>query len=361
MKKDIIKYLEKKDNDIKELNLKNFKLTEIPDLSKFKNLKVLDLSINKIKKIENIPKTVHTLILSNNKIEKIINIPLHIKILFVNKNLLTELDITETDIVELYCERNKLTRILFSKNLNVLKCSYNKIINLDNLPDGLTYCDCSHNKIKYFNKLPNELITLNCSFNKLFILEKIPPNLTYLNIATNKICEINSLPLGLEHLYCSFNKLKTIKLSENLIKFDGSYNNLSLIELNDKLELLIISNNNLSDLPELPDSLTLLACCNIGISKIIVPIDLVELYCNNCKKLNKIYFNNKLELLSCEHTLIDNLDEIPDSLLELYCAYTKVTKINNTLNNLKCLNIEGNNFSESDIKYFDLNINYFQC
>jgi 2-polyprenyl-3-methyl-5-hydroxy-6-metoxy-1,4-benzoquinol methylase len=40
---------------------------------------------------------------------------------------------------------------------------------------------------------------------------------------------------------------------------------------------------------------------------------------------------------------------------------TKITKIPNIPNDLQYLNIAGNNFTDYDIKYFDLNIYYFQC
>ena len=361
MKKDITKYLEKKEKNIKELHLINYKLKEIPDLTKFINLEILNLSNNEITNIQNIPQTVHTLIISNNKIKKLINVPLNIKILYINKNLLNEINIIESEIVELYCDKNKLTTINYSKNLRILSCSYNKISNLDNMINTIINCNCSHNKIKYFNNLSESLLYFNCSFNQLFVFEQIPENLIVLNINNNKLLELNNLPNSLKELCCSSNKIKTLLLSENLIKFEGSYNNLSSIILNNKLQILIISNNSFIDLPKLPESLIILNCCSNMINKIILPINLKELYCDYCEELYKIYFNDKLEILSCDYTLIDNLDDIPNCILKISCRHTKITKIINIPNTLKYLDIEGNIFLDNDIKYFDLNIYYFQC
>ena len=157
MKKDVIKYLEKKEFNITELNLSNYKLKEIPDLSKFINLEILNLSNNEITDLTNIPTTIHTLIVTNNRIEQIINIPLNIKVLHIDKNLLKELDISNTNIEKLYCDKNILTSIKYSINLELLVCSHNKIINLDNLPNTLIDCDCSYNKIKYLTEIYEKL------------------------------------------------------------------------------------------------------------------------------------------------------------------------------------------------------------
>ena len=51
--------------------------------------------------------------------------------------------------------------------LKYLKCSYNKLINLDNLPPTLIELDCSWNELTSLDNLPLSLKKLNCDDNPL--------------------------------------------------------------------------------------------------------------------------------------------------------------------------------------------------
>lgn len=90
----------------------------------FTNLRIIDLSYNKIKKIENLESLINLecLILSNNKISKIENLE----------------SLTKLDKLFLQCNKiNKIENLEFLTNLEYLYLDYNNIENIENL-DKLT-------------------------------------------------------------------------------------------------------------------------------------------------------------------------------------------------------------------------------
>ena len=124
-------------NDVMFLFLGNNKISNLDQIKDLKNLKVLDLSYNKLNNLENIP-----------------------------------------DSYEISCRNNNLTNIndlKKCKRLNKLDCSHNKI---DNIPliENLKILDCSNNLIYKLPFLP--------SINKI-ITER--NNLEYINTYSNLI------------------------------------------------------------------------------------------------------------------------------------------------------------------------------
>jgi Leucine-rich repeat (LRR) protein len=366
MKKDIIKYLEKKDKNIKELKLVGYNLMEIPNLSKFTNLETLNLSNNKIKFLLNIPSTVKTLIIKNNKIEKILYISENLKILNISRNLLTELDLINTNIEELICIENKISSISYPYLLKKLNISHNKLKNLHGLPSTLIMLDCSFNKIKYIDSLPNSLEYFEISCNKLSIIDKnnLSDSLKTLNISHNKIIDICCLfPLSLTELNCSFNKIKTLSLPNNLLCLFANNNDIDTIFINNLIEEIDLSHNNLSEVPYLPNTLLSFDCSfNHKIEIIYLSENIIELNCNHCN-VKEIEINDVIEVLLCDYNPISNLGYLPNCLEKISCKYTKIKKLENIPNNLEYLNIEGCEFCDEDIKYFDIFVDLcsFNC
>ena len=176
------------------------------------------------------------------------------------------------------------------------------------------------------------------------------------------LCAAGCNKANLQFWLC-YEALEIIKngfLGENLISFDGSFNKYLNVIINDKLENLTIMSIELKELPTLPESLKVLNCNSNNMKNIIITDNILELYCDYCLLLEEIKFNDKLEILSCDHNLINNLDNLPESIIEVSCKYTKLTQFNNIPNNLKYLNITGNQFSDEDICNLDLHIFHFE-
>ena len=90
--------------------------------------------------------------------------------------------------------------------------------------------------------------------------------------------------------------------ANNITELNYNSQNLSeLPELPDTLEILYCHNNNLSELPELPDTLETLYCHNNNLSELPeLPDTLIELSCynNNLSELPQL--PDTLEILDCE-------------------------------------------------------------
>ena len=104
------------------------------------------------------------------------------------------------------------------------------------IPSNVTKLSCADNGWKYMPQLPPKLIYLNCRENELTSLPILPEGLIYLDCGLNKLTSLPNLPEGLIYLDCGLNDLT------------------SLPKLPETLEVLIC-NNNLSDLSEIPKSL----------------------------------------------------------------------------------------------------------
>lgn len=205
------------------------------DLKKFKQLKTLNLRNNKFSKIP--PeitrlKNLETLSLRNNQIKRI---P---KALFRIKSL-SKLDLYGNDITSI---PNSIGEAL---QLNILNVGYNRI---KNLPEEIKYCKNLHQlnlEHNTFTNFPDAILDLpwlfrlNLGFNKLKIIDfkKKPLKLNALLLNDNKLNQILQLPDDITRLDLSNNKFKTVPPS--------------IAQLNPNIfHSLKLKNNNISYLPD---------------------------------------------------------------------------------------------------------------
>lgn len=120
------------------------------------------------------------------------------------------------NLKELYCSDNKLSSLpttLLPQSLEILYCSNNKLTSLSNLTrlKNLKALYCSNNKFSSLpTTLPQSIVILNCSNNQLTSLPDLIriKNLKELNCCNNQLNSLpNTLPESLETLYCFDNKL----------------------------------------------------------------------------------------------------------------------------------------------------------
>ena len=98
-----------------------------------------------------------------------------------------------------------LTGIQYFTSLKNLDVSYNNLISLPQLPNGLDKLTCGSNQITGFSELPSNLTVLDFINNKIITLPELPSNLTSLNCSYNKIITLPELPSNLSYLRCSYN------------------------------------------------------------------------------------------------------------------------------------------------------------
>lgn len=163
---------------------------KVLDLIKFTELKEINCSSKNIISIINIPNDLEILICSNNLIKK----------LDILKN------ISKKDLYGKYC------------NLQLLKCEFNSITNLDNLPQSLKKLYCEYNSISNLDNLPSSILILSCSDNLIRNLDNLPYGIKNLNCSHNLITNLDNLPSTIEFLDCSYNKLINLNYLPSSIK-----------------------------------------------------------------------------------------------------------------------------------------------
>ena len=151
-------------------------------------------------------------------------------------------------------------------------------------------------------------------------------NIETIDIDSNEITYI-ILPESLKELSISNNKLKYIKCNFNLNRLKCSSNMIEKIDFNNQIEIVIIDNNNITNL-----NLTLLDRCkkiiiyNNPLQKLLIPqkltyldisetllselcdcTNLIHLVANKCIKLKILQKYKNLEYLEIIETPIDNL------------------------------------------------------
>jgi len=130
--------------------------------------------------------------------------------------------------------------------------------------------ECSYCGLTELPELPKTLIKLYCWKNNLMKLPKLPDSLKYLDCSYNNLTELPDLPHLLIELHCDDNNLTELpKLPNSLINslIDLGFGNNNLTKIPDlskfiSLNYLFVPNNNLTELSDLPISLTELICFN---------------------------------------------------------------------------------------------------
>jgi len=145
------KYFNSLSNDITTLNISGKGITSLPDLTRFKNLKVLDCSCNKLTSLPTLPE----------------------------------------NLTELYCSFNQLASLPeLNENLEVLICYNNQLTSLPELNKNLEYLDCSCNKLTSLPLLNGKLIELYCHKNHLSYLPYLNENVNNFICYSNPIYDL---------------------------------------------------------------------------------------------------------------------------------------------------------------------------
>ena len=192
----------------------------------------------------------------------------------VSNSKLTELpDLSRFKKVRfLNCLYNNLT-FLPPLNLNTLielNCSYNKLTSLPPLNDALKVLVCSHNQLTSLPYLNNNLRELYCDFNQLTSLPPLNDTLIEINCSFNQLTSLPSLNVNLQFLFCHNNQLTSLPALNNNLERLYCYNNklTYLPPFNDSLEYLFCGENMLKTFPPL-NNLRFLHYVNNPINELI--------------------------------------------------------------------------------------------
>jgi Leucine-rich repeat (LRR) protein len=165
----IERYLNSLSNDIVNLDIHIKDVTEIPDLTRFNNLKALYCYGSELTSLPTLPQTLHTLYCRNNKLTSLPTLPQNLHTLFCNDNQLTSLPTLPQNLKTLYCCNNQLTSLpTLPQNLKTLYCGNNQLTSLPTLPQTLNTLFCNDNQLTSLPTLPQSLMIFGCSDNRIY-------------------------------------------------------------------------------------------------------------------------------------------------------------------------------------------------
>ena len=120
------------------------------------------------------------------------------------------------NLKQLNCSRNKLTELpTLPPNLTELYCYCNQLSSLPTLPENLEVLACNNNKLTLLPTLPPNLKYLSCFINLLTSLPNLPPNLTLLSCYKNNLTSLPNLPPNLKIFYGYYNPVYEIVMDDS--------------------------------------------------------------------------------------------------------------------------------------------------
>ena len=143
----------------------------------------------------------------------------------------------------------------------------------------------------------------------------------------------------------------------------SSFKEITCLDYYNYIVYIYCSNNNLTKLPELPDSLEYIDCSKNQLTELpTLPTSLKILNCQNNQLNNLPELQNSLESLDCYNNELAELPELPDSLKHLYCGNNKLNelpRLPKKLNHISCFN---NQITElptlpTSLEYLDCSMN----
>lgn len=261
------------------------------------------------------------------------------KRLFLNSLSLTEIpNLKDFNwIEEIILNDNLLTKInsnYLPTNLVSLELNKNKFtsFNIDNIIGlkNIKILDINNNNITEFN---------GSDFT----------NIKYLSISSNNMIKI-IIPPNIEELIISNNKLESLcNLPNSLIELDCNNNNLiEILNINENIKVIDASFNKLTEMPDLPNSII-----NVNISD--NNISVIKKLPNSIEELN--VKNNKIETIECtlpqslvsinlSENLLIEIPDLPLNIIEVDLNDNRLDTIKNIPKSLKLLNISNNFFTE---------------
>jgi len=198
-----IKELPEIDKNIKScinyLFITDNELTELPDLDEYIHLQILDISHNKIKKINRLPSSLIEFNCKENKISELpsYNSCPNLKRIECSNNNICNIP-NYSNLTSLLCNNNNIKSITGLKNLEKLLCVDNKIT-LINGCDNLKYLDCSNNDIKNIPEM-SKLVDLIVNNNMIDNLDNFK-SVKYIEMFGTKIKVLPYIDT-LEELFC---------------------------------------------------------------------------------------------------------------------------------------------------------------
>lgn len=142
----------------------------------------------------------------------------------------------------------------------------------------------------------------------------------------------------IKELYCSNNQLTTLGvLPETLKILNCDFNQLTTLGVLPKiLRLLNCNNNNLTSLGILPETLQILYCSSNNLTTLgVLPKTLIYLRCSNNKLTTLEDLPETLQEIHCSNNKLTTLEDLPKSIRIIYCNNNNISYIPDYYTNKK--------------------------
>ena len=235
-------YLDSLPEDTKKINVIGKGIDHLPDLTRFKNLKYLCCSHNKLTSLPELNENLKELNCNNNKLTSLPPLNEKLNGIYCSNNQLTSLPPLNEKLKHLCCSSNKLTYLPpLNKNLKGLYCSNNQLISLPQLNEKLKLLYCRNNNLTslpYFNE---KIELYDYSINPIYEIISIQ----HKHIIRQKIKILNNFRYS---YYClkfkkRFRDLLWVKIREPKIREKYHYKYLIENLPNEETDLDTVLNN----------------------------------------------------------------------------------------------------------------------
>lgn len=162
-----------------------------------------------------------------------------------------------------------------------------------------------------------------------------------LNCSENQLTNLPNLPSGISDLNCNQNQLAGLPALPTGLTVLSCDNNLitGLPALPSSLSLLFCQNNQLISLPVLPNNLTDLYCINNQLTTLpTLPNNLIKIECRGNQLTSLPVLPSSLTELICNANLITSLPTLPGTLTKLRIDTDKITCLPNSIIGLQVYN-----------------------
>jgi Leucine-rich repeat (LRR) protein len=266
-----------------------------------------------------------------NPLTTIPQLPPSLTYLDCSANQLATLPALPASLIELHCNGNQLTSLpTLPSSLAILNCSGNQLTTLPTLPASLTFLNSNENNLTSLPNLSPSLGRLECGYNQITSLPTLPSSITYLDCYLNQLTSLPTLPSALTQINCELNQLTSLpNLPTTLTSLRCNVNQLtSLPVLPPSLITLQSSHNQLNSLPILPVSLTHLDVSNNLFSSLPnMPAALSNLFCAENQLTTLPTLPLALNNLYCSNNPLTSLPALPPSLVALTCNNNQLTSL----------------------------------
>ena len=134
---------------------------------------------------------------------------------------------------------------------------------IPDVPSTCTYLDLSWNPIGNQTFLPNQLEALKVSNAEMSELPNLPSTLINLLASNNSLSELPELPETLEQLFISENQITSLDLPQSITTLSAGQCNIESISGSlPNCVFFAVEDNNLTEIPELPNTVGIYAIAN---------------------------------------------------------------------------------------------------